>query len=248
MNRPADNQEPPSAKMSIVEHLAELRRRIIISAIAFLVAFVLAYTFAEPILAILLAPIRKLLSKEASLAILKVQEAFVTQIKVAIMAAVIAAFPIIIQQAWAFVLPALKRKEAKAGLSLILSATLLFATGIVFAYFAVLPWAFVFFLKCAQDIASPTISLAYYINFCARMLLAFGVVFQLPLVIVFLVRSGIASIDQIAKARKYAVVIIFTVAAILTPPDVLTQILMAIPLWALFELSILAARLMRKKD
>ena len=101
------------------------------------------------------------------------------------LAAVIAAFPVIVHQVWAFVLPALKKKEAKAGLALILSASCLFAAGLLFAYFAVMPYAFVFFLKSAQGIASPNISLAFYISFCSRMLLAFGTVFQMPLVIVF---------------------------------------------------------------
>lgn len=234
--------------MSIVEHLAELRRRLIVCIAALIVAFAAAYVFSERILKVLTAPIEEALTSDGSLSILKVQEAFLTHIKVALVAAVIAAFPVIIHQVWGFVIPALKKKEAKAGVTLIFFSTLLFAVGILFAYFTILPYAFTFFLKSAQGIASPNISLAFYVAFCARVMLAFGIVFQLPLVIVFLVRSGIVTLDQVKKARKYAIVLIFVAAALLTPPDVLTQILMAIPLLALYELSILAAYALRKRD
>lgn len=234
--------------MTVVEHLAELRRRLIVCVLAVFGGFCIAYTFSERLLCVLIAPIQDALGPESSLAMLKVQEAFVTHIKVAFVAGLIAAFPVVIHQIWAFVLPALKKKEAKVGLSLILSATVLFLVGILFAYFGVMPYAFTFFLKSAEGIASPTISLGFYINFSARMLLAFGVVFQLPLVIVFLVRTRIATIEQIKKARRYAIVVIFVVAAILTPPDVLTQLFMALPLIVLYEISILAARLFVRRD
>jgi len=247
MAQPQADDERDSGKMSIVEHLAELRRRLIVCIAALIAGFAVAYIFSDHILLVLIAPIKRALSPEGSLAILKVQEAFVTHIKVALVAAAIAAFPIIIHQVWAFVLPALKKKEAKAGLTLVIFSTVLFAAGILFAYFTILPYAFTFFLKSAQGIAAPTISLAFYVNFCARVLLAFGLVFQLPLVIVFLVRSRIVTLNQVRRARKYAIVLIFVVAAILTPPDALTQILMAIPLLALFELGILAAYMLRKR-
>ena len=248
MAQPKADDEKNSGKMSVVEHLAELRRRLIICIAALIAGFIVAYIFSDHILVVLIAPIKRVLSPEESLAILKVQEAFVTRIKVAFMAAAIAAFPVIIRQVWAFVVPALKKKEAKVGLTLVIASTVLFAAGILFAYFTILPYAFTFFLKSAQGIAAPNISLAFYVNFCARILLAFGLVFQLPLVIVFLVRSGVVTLDQVKKARRYAIVIIFVAAAIVTPPDALTQILMAIPLLALYELSILAAYLLRKRD
>ena len=234
-------------KMSIIEHLAELRRRLIVCIAALVVAFAAAYTFSEQILHVLVAPIQKAMTSGGGLSILRVEEAFVTQIKVALVAAVILAFPVIIYQVWAFVVPALKRKEAKVGLTLVLSSTLLFIAGILFTFFVILPYAFTFFLASAQGIASPNISLAFYVSFCAKMMLAFGLVFQLPLVLVFLVRSGFVSLDQVRRSRKYAIVLIFVVAAILTPPDVLSQLLMAIPLLALFELGILAARLLQKR-
>ncbi len=248
MTQHQSDADQPSTKMSIVEHLAELRRRLIVCIAALIVAFAAAYVFSERILKVLTAPIEEALTSDGSLSILKVQEAFLTHIKVALVAAVIAAFPVIIHQVWGFVIPALKKKEAKAGVTLIFFSTLLFAVGILFAYFTILPYAFTFFLKSAQGIASPNISLAFYVAFCARVMLAFGIVFQLPLVIVFLVRSGIVTLDQVKKARKYAIVLIFVAAALLTPPDVLTQILMAIPLLALYELSILAAYALRKRD
>ncbi len=248
MTHSKTNADPIAGKMSIIEHLAELRRRLIVCIAALIVAFAAAYVFSERILKLLTAPMEEALRSGGSLSILKVQEAFLTHIKVALVAAVIAAFPVIIHQVWAFVIPALKKKEAKVGMTLVISSTVLFAAGILFAYFTILPYAFTFFLKSAQGIASPNISLAFYVSFCARVMLAFGIVFQLPLVIVFLVRSGIVTLDQVKKARKYAIVLIFVVAAILTPPDVLTQILMAIPLLVLYELSILAAYLLRKRD
>ena len=239
--------QPDPATMPIVEHLTELRRRIIVCGAAVLTAFCLAYAFSKPLLRILLAPIDEALPAGSKLAILKVQEAFVTKLKVALVAALVAAFPVIIHQVWGFVLPALKKTEVKLAAVLILSSSILFAAGITFAYFAVLPYAFSFFLANAQGLASPTLSLGFYIGFCARMLLAFGAVFQMPLVIVFLVRTGLVPLAKVRSARKYAIVIIFSVAAILTPPDVFTQILMAVPLVALYEISILAAALFAKR-
>ncbi|MBN2208963.1 MAG: twin-arginine translocase subunit TatC [Candidatus Coatesbacteria bacterium] len=233
-------------KMSIIDHLAELRRRLIICIAALVVAFVVAYTFSQQILRVLVAPIQKAMTSGGSLAILRVEEAFVTNIEVALVAAVVAAFPVFIYQVWAFVLPALKRKEAKVGLTLVFSSTSLFVAGILFTFFLILPYAFTFFLASAQGIASPNISLAFYVSFCAKMMLAFGLVFQLPLVLVFLVRSGLVSLRQVTSARRYAIVLIFIVAAILTPPDILSQLLMAIPLLALFEIGVLAARLLQK--
>jgi len=248
MKAPADTESHSQKKTSIITHLTELRRRLIVCVIAVFAAFVVAYAFSEAVLKVLIAPMIEALPPDTSLSMIKVQEAFITHIKVALAAAVIVAFPVIMHQAWSFVLPALKKKEARVGLPLIVLATTLFAAGILFAYYGVLPYAFVFFLRSAEGLASPNISLMFYVSFCSRMLLAFGAVFQMPLVIVFLVKTGIASVDQIKKARKFAIVLIFIAAAILTPPDVLTQILMAIPLLALFEIGILIARFMVSRN
>ncbi|MBN1594101.1 MAG: twin-arginine translocase subunit TatC [Candidatus Coatesbacteria bacterium] len=248
MKPPKTDGSSNEGKMPIVAHLAELRRRLIVCVVALAAGFSLSYAFSQQILAVLIVPIKEALGSDGNLSILKVQEAFMTHIKVAFMAAIIIAFPIIVHQVWAFVLPALKKKEAKVGLTLILFSTLLFAVGILFAYFTILPYAFTFFLGSAQGIASPNISLAFYVGFCARVTLAFGLVFQMPLIIVFLVRMGIVSLEQVKRARKYAIVFIFVVAAILTPPDILTQFLMAIPLLILYEISIIAAKLLRKRD
>jgi sec-independent protein translocase protein TatC len=174
-------------------------------------------------------------------------EAFFTYLKVAFLAGLMLAAPVIIYEFWIFVAPGLYDKEKKLLLPIVFLSTFFFMGGALFGYFLVFPWGFKFFLGFATETIRPMPSMKEYLGFSAKLLLAFGLVFELPLVITFLARLGIVSVDFLKKNRKYALLLFFLGAAILTPPDVVTQIMMALPLMLLYEISIIGARIFGKK-
>jgi len=154
---------------------------------------------------------------------------------------------VIFYQFWKFVAPGLYDKEKRLLFPIVALSTLFFVGGAFFGYFIVFPFGFKFFLGFASDTIRPLPSMREYLSFSTKMLLAFGLVFELPLIITFFARMGIVSVDLLKKKRKYAILIIFTVSAILTPPDVATQIMMAVPLMVLYEVSIVGAKIFGKK-
>jgi sec-independent protein translocase protein TatC len=174
-------------------------------------------------------------------------EAFFTYLKVAFLAGLMLAAPVIIYEFWIFVAPGLYDKEKRLMLPIVFLSTFFFIGGALFGYFLVFPWGFKFFLGFASDTIRPMPSMKEYLGFSAKLLLAFGLVFELPLVITFLARLGVVSVDFLKKNRKYAILLFFVVAAILTPPDVVTQIMMALPLIILYEISIIGARIFGRK-
>jgi sec-independent protein translocase protein TatC len=174
-------------------------------------------------------------------------EAFFTYLKVAFLTGLIVASPIILYQFWMFVAPGLYKTERRMMAPVVLLSSLFFIGGALFGYFVVFPWGFKFFLGFATDTIRPLPSMREYFGFSAKLLLAFGLVFELPIVLTFLAKLGIVSVEFLKKNRKYAILIFFAGAAILTPPDVITQIMMALPLMALYEISIIGAKLFGKK-
>ena len=155
--------------------------------------------------------------------------------------------PVIFYEFWMFIAPGLYKQERKLLLPIVLLSSVFFVGGALFGYFIVFPFGFKFFLSFATETIRPLPSMKEYLGFSAKLLLAFGLVFELPLIITFLARLGIVSVAFLNKNRKFAILLIFIVAAILTPPDVVTQILMAVPLMMLYELSILGAKIFGKK-
>ena len=174
-------------------------------------------------------------------------EAFFTYLKVAFLAGLMVAAPVIIYQFWMFVAPGLYDREKRLMLPIVFLSSIFFIGGALFGYFIVFPWGFKFFLGFATETIRPMPSMKEYLGFSAKLLLAFGLVFELPLVITFLARLGIVSVDFLKKNRKYALLLFFVGAALLTPPDVVTQIMMALPLMVLYEISIIGARVFGKK-
>jgi sec-independent protein translocase protein TatC len=176
-------------------------------------------------------------------------EAFFTFLKVSFLAGLMIASPVIIYQFWMFVAPGLYAREKRLLLPIVFLSTLFFVGGALFGYFIVFPFGFKFFLGFATETIRPMPSMKEYLSFSAKLLLAFGLVFELPLVITFLARLGLVSVEFLKKNRKYALLLFFVAAAILTPPDVVTQIMMALPLMLLYEISIIGARIFgRKKE
>jgi len=234
-------------KIPFTEHLGELRDRLIRCFIAVGLGFVIAYYFKEKIFAVLTAPLISAMGQGSKMIFTGLPEAFFTYLKVSLLAGLIIALPVIFYEFWMFISPGLYRKERKFLVPVVLLSIIFFAIGASFGYFVVFPFGFKFFLGFSTESIKAMPSMKEYLGFASKMLLAFGLVFELPLVITFLSRMGIVSVDFLCKNRKYAILIIFTVSAILTPPDVATQIMMAGPLMILFEISIIGARIFKKK-
>jgi len=231
--------------MPLVAHLQELRFCLIKSVAAVGLCFIPCWSFSEKLFSFLSSPLINALPKGSSLSMLTAQEGFVTNLETSILAAVFFAFPVIAYQAWKFIAPGLHIHEKKLILPFCASATVFFIGGASFAYFAVFPAVFKFFMGYAADggYIAANISMQSYLAFAAKLLLAFGLVFELPVAIFFLARLGLTTHRPLASARPYAIVIIFIIAAFLTPPDVVSQVMMAVPLYILYEISIIVARL-----
>ena len=234
-------------KIPFSGHLEELRRRLIVCFIAVGTGFVLSYGFKEKLFQILTRPLIGVMKTGDKLIFTGLPEAFFTYLKVAFLSGIILATPIIFYEFWMFVAPGLYDKEKRLMLPIVFLSTLFFLGGAFFGYFIVFPYGFKFFLGFASEIIRPLPSMREYLSFASKLLLAFGVVFELPLIITFLAKLGIVSVSFLKKNRKYAVLLFFVGAAILTPPDVVTQIMMALPLMVLYEISIIGAKIFGKK-
>jgi len=235
-------------KIPFTAHLEELRQRLIVCFIAVGIGFVLAYGFKEKLFQILTRPLISVMQTGDNMIFTGLPEAFFTYLKVAFLAGIMLAAPVIIYQFWMFVAPGLYHKEKRLLVPIVLLSSIFFIGGALFGYFIVFPFGFKFFLGFATDSIRPLPSMKEYLAFAAKLLLAFGLVFELPLVITFLAKLGLVSVDFLKKNRKYALLLFFVFAAILTPPDVVTQIMMALPLMVLYEISIIGARIFGKKE
>ena len=235
-------------KLPLTAHLQELRKRLILSFIAVGVGFVICYAFADTLFNLLAKPLMKIMPAGGTLIFTSVAEAFFTSMKIGFIAGIILASPFILYQIWAFVAPGLYRNEKRYVIPFVLGGTFFFALGVLFGYFVAIPVGFRFLLGYASDFIKPMPSMKEYLTFCVKFLLAFGLVFEFPVVLVLLARIGIVDAKMLAKQRRYAILLVFIVAAAVTPsPDLLTQVLTAIPLVALYELSILLSRIFGKK-
>ncbi len=240
-------EEGVEEKMPFTSHLEELRTRLIRCFITVGVGFVVAYGFKEKIFTILTRPLISVMQQGEKLIFTGLPEAFFTYLKVAFLTGLMLAAPVIIYEFWMFVAPGLYKKERKLLIPIVILSTIFFMGGSLFGYFIVFPFGFKFFLGFASETIQPLPSMSEYLKFTSKLLLAFGLVFELPLVITFMARLGIVTVPFLKKNRKYALLLFFIGASILTPPDVVTQIMMALPLMALYEISILGARLFGKK-
>ncbi len=242
-----DEEGDEGGRMPFMAHLEELRNRLMYSLYAVAGVFVVAFIFKEKLYSWLVIPLRAALPPGSKLIYTNPAEAFFTYIKLAFLAGVIGASPIIFFQMWRFIGPGLHSHEKKAVWPFVVTSSALFLVGSAFAFKIVFPFAFQFFMSFATDYIQPMISVKEYLSFSMMLLFAFGIVFQMPLVLVFLARLGVVNSGMLRRNRKYAILIMFVVGALFTPPDPLTQILLAVPLIALFELSIWLVRSTEKK-
>ena len=227
-------------EMTLGSHLVELRQRIIISCLAVLVCSLVSFAFSDQILAYFTQHVEDLV-------FLSPPEAFITAIKISVFVGLMAALPVVISQFWLFILPALKRNERITFYIVIPASISLFYVGFAFGFYLVLPLAVRFLVEFARPVLTPMFTLRHYVGFMLQLLIPFGLVFQLPLMTCLLVRLRIITADSLRRSRKYALVMIFIVAAILTPPDVVTQLMLALPILLLFEFSVVLAWLVRPR-
>ncbi len=236
--------------MTFIEHLEELRWCLLKSLGAVVVASVLSYVFSDRIFAFMVAPLRQTLEPGQSVIGTGVAEAFFTEMKVALVAGVFFASPVIFYQLWRFITPALHHSEKQLVIPFVLCASLFFVGGAYFCYRVVLPVAFLYFIDQYRSLGvSPEIRIGEYFTLFFRMVLAFGITFELPVFTFFLVRIGLVDYRLMWRSFRYAILVIFILAAILTPtPDVINQTLLALPMTLLYLLSIGVAYVWRRKD
>jgi len=236
-------------KQPFLGHLEELRKRLVICAIAIGIGFGISYIFAKQLFSYLVLPLTKVLPDDSRLIFTNLPEMFIAYIKVALVAGIILAIPIIFYQLWMFLAPALFKKEKKYIIPFVLFSSILFAVGALFGYLVVFPYGFKFFVSFATEDIQALPSVKQYFSFAIRLLLAFGVVFEMPVVVLFLTKIGLITPDSMKKFRKFAILSSFILSAILTPPDVATQLMMALPIIILYEISIVLSKTMyRKKE
>lgn len=227
-------------EMTLIEHLTELRARLIRSLIAVAIGFIITYSFSLKIFDILKKPVGELV-------FLSPTEAFFTRLKVSFFAGFLLALPYILLEIWGFVAIALKKNEKKYAVAFVISSLVFFALGGSFGFFVILPLGLKFLLGYGLPGVTPMISVGKYVSFVIGVILVFGSVFEMPLLFFFLGKLGIVTPKFMSKNRPYIVLVIFTLAALLTPPDVVTQVLLALPMIVLYELSIVLVKIIFKK-
>ncbi|MBN1493302.1 MAG: twin-arginine translocase subunit TatC [Candidatus Omnitrophica bacterium] len=223
-------------KLTFIDHLDELRKRILICLAAVCIFAIAGYVFSEKILVLLKGPARGTI---AEFYFFTPQAAFLIKIKIAFFAGLVLALPVLFYQTWAFVVPGLLDKERRVLMPMSVLATMLFLSGALFCYYIVLPIGLRFLIGFGGAELSPMIDVETYLQFVTTLIIIFGLIFLMPIVVFILAKLNIVSPAALAAKRGYVLIAIFVIAAVVTPPDVITQVVLALPMWILFELSIL---------
>ena len=263
MSENISKEDLTDGQMSLMDHLTELRSRLLISIVVFVVLFLLCLvkigdpssSIADQVYLFLQKPLADLLSERGGRMIFTgLHEGFFTQIKVAFFTSISISLPIILMQVWKFVAPGLYKNERNAMLPFMIATPFLFILGAAMVYYMVIPLAWQFFLSFEINPGQGALPIevepriSEYLSLVMRLMFAFGLSFELPVVLLLLVKSGFVTPDGLASKRRYAILTSFVAAAILTPPDVISQVMLATPIIILYEISIIAARIMYKKD
>ncbi|MEM7015993.1 MAG: twin-arginine translocase subunit TatC [Pseudomonadota bacterium] len=238
---------PNDTEMSLIEHLVELRGRLLNAIIAILLIFLCLFYFANDIFNLLAQPLMRHLPESTSMVAIDVASPFLTPLKLTLFLSLFIAMPVIFYQMWAFVAPGLYKNEKQLVAPLLASSTLLFYLGMAFAYYLVFPLVFGFFTAVAPEGVEISTDISRYLDFVLKMFFAFGITFEIPILIILLVWTGFTTPESLASKRPYMVVGAFIVAMLLTPADVFSQSMLAIPMLLLFEVGIILSRLLLKR-
>jgi len=231
----------------LVTHLVELRDRLLRAVLSVLVVFICLFPFANDIYAFVSEPLRELLPQGSSMIATEVASPFLTPFKLTLVVALFVAIPYVLFQVWAFVAPGMYRKEKRIALPLLASSVLLFYAGAAFAYFVVFPLIFAFFTSVGPSDITVMTDINRYLDFVLKLFFAFGIAFEIPIAAVILILTGVTTPDKLASKRPWIIVGCFVAGMLLTPPDVISQSLLALPMWLLFELGILFGRILHRR-
>ncbi len=235
--------------MPLVAHLTELRDRILRALLAVLVVFIALFPFANEIYAFVSEPLRALLPEGATMIATEVASPFLTPFKLTLVTAIFVAIPYILYQVWSFVAPGMYRHEKRFAIPLLVSSVALFYAGAAFAYFVVFPLIFAFFTSVGPEGITIMTDINSYLNFVLKLFFAFGIAFEIPIAAVLMIWAGVTTPESLAAKRPYIIVGCFIFGMLLTPPDVISQSLLAVPMWILFEFGVFFGRFMqREKD
>lgn len=229
------------SQQTFISHLLELRDRLLRAVLVWIVVFVCLFPFANQLYSVLAQPLLAKLPQGGQMIATEVVTPFFVPVKVAMMTAFLGALPYILYQVWAFVAPGLYAHEKKIIMPLVVASVFLFACGMSFAYFLVFPMVFGFIVGIAPQGVAVMTDIGKYLDFVITMFLAFGITFEVPIVVVALAAMGMVEVDKFKDARPYVIVGAFVVGAVFTPPDVISQIMLAMPLWLLYELGVIVA-------
>jgi len=248
MSESRQSQSEPFAQQPLITHLLELRDRLLRSLIAVLLIFVALFAFANDLYQYVSAPLRAFMPEGVNMIATEVASPFFTPFKLTLVVSVFAAMPYLLYQLWAFVAPGLYREEKRIALPLFFSSIALFYAGMAFAYTVVFPLVFMFFTSTAPEGVSIMTDIRSYLDFVLKLFFAFGLAFEIPIAVVILSWVGAVDPDQLGKKRPYVFVGCFIVGMLLTPPDIISQTLLALPMWLLFEVGVIFARLIKPRQ
>ncbi len=240
--------ETEDTPLPLVAHLTELRDRLLRIILAVLLAFCALFAFANDIYAYVSEPLRALLPEGSMMIATEVASPFLTPFKLTMVTAVFVAIPYILYQLWSFVAPGMYRNEKRLAIPLLMSSVVLFYTGAAFAYYVVFPLVFGFFTSVGPADVTMMTDINRYLDFVLKLFFAFGLAFEIPIVAVILIRVGVVTADELASKRPYIVVGCFVLGMLLTPPDIISQALLAIPMWLLFEVGVIFGRMITPQD
>ena len=239
----APNNPDLTDEQPLVQHLIELRSRLLRSLLVVLVVFLALFSFANEIYEFVAEPLQRYLPDNAQMIATDVASPFLTPFKLTLFTAVFISIPFILFQIWSFIAPALYQKEKRLALPLFVSSVILFYVGMAFAYYVVFPLVFGFFTSVGPASVSVMTDISKYLTFVIKLFFAFGFAFEIPVATIMLIAAGVISHENLAKKRPYVVVFCFVLGMLLTPPDVISQLLLAIPMWILFEAGLFFGRL-----
>lgn len=242
------SEDPVDQPLPLVAHLTELRDRLLRALLAVLVVFICLFPFANDIYGFVSQPLRALLPEGATMIATEVASPFLTPFKLTLVAAIFIAIPYVLYQIWSFIAPGMYRHEKRLAIPLLASSVLLFYAGAAFAYYVVFPLIFGFFTSVGPDDIAIMTDINSYLNFVLKLFFAFGIAFEIPIAAVILIWAGITTPEDLIKKRPYIIVGCFVFGMLLTPPDVISQALLAVPMWILFEIGVFFGRFIQRRD